>query len=80
MFVFFFNFYIHGVIFFWNLLLNNVSFVYVDIYSSHQLIFNCPMVFQCIHLSQRIYPVSGEFRIFYVCVCVFYAMNILILV
>lgn len=69
MFVFFFNFYINGVIFFWNLLLNNVSFIYVDIYSSHQLIFNCPMVFQCTHLSQCIYPVSGEFRILCVCAC-----------
>ena len=69
MFVFFLNFYINGVIFFWNLLLNNVSFIYVDIYSSYQLIFNCPMVFRCTHLSQCIYPVSGEFRILCVCAC-----------
>lgn len=67
----FLNLYILIVIFFcWLiLLLNNVSFIYVDIYSSHQLIFNCPLVFKRIHLSQCIYPVGGSV-VFVMCVFV----------
>lgn len=50
--------------------INCESFLYVAMCSSHKLIFNCSTVFQCINLSQCIYPISGEFGIFHVCVCV----------